>query len=104
MTGHLPFKADTPIAMIQSQVSDAPTPPRELRAELPEWLDATLARALAKAPVDCFQSANEFRLALETGLGVATSTRFERARMDSTRWSKLRPSSPFGHAHAGPNA
>jgi eukaryotic-like serine/threonine-protein kinase len=77
LTGRLPFKADTPIAMIQSQVSDTPTPPRELRAELPEWLDATLARALAKAPADRFQSANEFRLALEEGLGVATSTRFD---------------------------
>ena len=48
LTGRLPFKADTPIAMIHSQLSDTPTPPRELRAELPEWLDDALERALAK--------------------------------------------------------
>ena len=77
LTGRLPFKAETPIAMIHSQVSDSPTPPRELRAELPEWLDATLERALAKAPADRFQSAEEFREALEEGLGPVSPTRFD---------------------------
>ena len=64
LTGKLPFKAETAVAMIHSQLNDQPTPARQLRADLPEWLDATLMRALAKRPADRFQTADEFRAAL----------------------------------------
>ena len=50
--------------MIQSQLNDQPTPARQVRAELPEWLDAVLMRALAKRQADRFQTADEFRAAL----------------------------------------
>ncbi len=64
LTGKLPFKAETAVAMIQSQLNDQPTPARQVRADLPEWLEATLMRALAKCPRDRFQTADEFRNAL----------------------------------------
>ena len=35
LTGRLPFKADSGIAMVQKQIHEAPTPVRQLRAELP---------------------------------------------------------------------
>ena len=44
LTGQLPFKADSGIAMVQKQIYDPPTPVRQLRTELPavceEILDA----------------------------------------------------------------
>ena len=64
LTGKLPFKASTAVAMIQSQLNEQPTSARLIRAELPEWLDTTLMRALAKRPADRFQTAEEFRDAL----------------------------------------
>ena len=66
LTGKLPFKADTAVAMIQSQLNDQPTPARHVRAELPEWLDAVLMRSLAKRPADRYQTAEEFRRALNS--------------------------------------
>ncbi len=65
LTGKLPFKADTAVAMIQSQLSDPPTPARQVRADLPEWLDVVLARVLAKRPSERYQSAEAFRRALD---------------------------------------
>jgi eukaryotic-like serine/threonine-protein kinase len=66
VTGKLPFKADTAVAMIHSQLNDAPTPAREIRSELPDWLDAVLLRSLNKKPADRYQTAEEFRGALDS--------------------------------------
>src|SRR4029079_17163035 len=68
LTHHLPFHGDTAIAMIHSQLNNPPTPPREFRADLPEWIVSTLSRGLSKQPTDRFQTATEFRTALEGGL------------------------------------
>jgi serine/threonine-protein kinase len=64
LTGKLPFRADTAVAMIQSQLNTLPTPARDVRADVPEWLDAVLMRSLAKRPADRYQTAEEFRRAL----------------------------------------
>jgi len=68
LTHHLPFHGDTAIAMIHSQLNNPPTPPQQFRADLPDWLIAALERGLAKKPADRFQTAREFRTALEKGL------------------------------------
>ncbi len=68
LTHHLPFHGDTAIAMIHSQLNNPPTPPQQFRADLPEWLVGVLDRGLAKKPADRFQTAREFRTALEKGL------------------------------------
>jgi serine/threonine protein kinase len=68
LTRHLPFHGDTAIAMIHSQLNNPPTPPQQFRADLPEWLVAAIERGLAKKPADRFQTAREFRAALEKGL------------------------------------
>jgi tRNA A-37 threonylcarbamoyl transferase component Bud32 len=65
LTGALPFEADTPIAMMQRQLSELPVPVHARRSDLPRWCEDVLERALAKAPSDRFQTAEEFRRALE---------------------------------------
>lgn len=73
ITGHLPFTADTAIAMVQRQIKDPPTPVRVFRADVPDWCEQTLDRILAKSPADRFQTAEEFRAALLRGAGAAAA-------------------------------
>ena len=74
LTGHLPFKADTAAAMAQKQLKDAPTPLRQVRAELPVWCEQILERALAKPPELRYQTADEFRSALMLSAQLAPAT------------------------------
>jgi serine/threonine-protein kinase len=64
LTAQLPFKADSGIAMVHRQLNDLPTPVRQIRSELPEAVESVIARALAKAASDRYQTADEFRRAL----------------------------------------
>ena len=72
LTGQLPFRAESGIAMVQKQLHDQPTPVRQLRTELPIVCDEIISRALAKAAHDRFQSADDFRAAL-VALGAPAS-------------------------------
>jgi hypothetical protein len=77
LTGQLPFKADKAVDLMQKQLSAAPTPASTYRRDLPSWCGAILDRALAKAPADRYQTADEFRAALmvaiDTTAGVPTA-------------------------------
>lgn len=44
-----------------------PVPPTRYRPDIPEWLEAVLLKAVARAPEDRFETAEEFMLALERG-------------------------------------
>lgn len=80
LTGCLPFQADSPVAIIHKTVWEAPTAAREHRGDLPEWCDSVLDRALLKAPEARFQSAEEFRSAIVSGVGQSNApsgVRFE---------------------------
>jgi len=69
LTGSLPFSADTALGMLQRQIRDTPLPLDAHRGGLPDWCGQIIERALAKAPADRFQSAEEFREALAHATG-----------------------------------
>jgi serine/threonine protein kinase len=73
LTGTLPFKADTALAMLQNHLSELPTPLHVHRGDLPDWCEAIVQRALAKAPRDRFQTAQEFRKELGGATGIVTT-------------------------------
>ena len=105
LTAHLPFKADSGIAMVQKQINDPPTPVRQFRAELPPMCQEILTRALAKAPEHRFQTAEEFRAALAvlSGLGSADVTSTRRGSGRSPRRSGTDAAADAGAgADAGP--
>ncbi|MCC7534865.1 MAG: serine/threonine protein kinase [Deltaproteobacteria bacterium] len=60
--------------------------PSARRAEVPEWLDAIVARALAREPSDRFQSAEGMRRALVSGAGqlAEVASRSSAARGDAS--------------------
>ncbi|WP_265562887.1 serine/threonine-protein kinase [Streptomyces hygroscopicus] len=52
LTGHPPFRADTPIAILHHHLDTAPVPPRELGVALPPAFENYLLGLLAKRPED----------------------------------------------------
>jgi serine/threonine-protein kinase len=94
LSGRLPFDADAPLIMLQKQVAETPPPLNLSRPGLPDWCEAIVARALAKAPADRFQTAQEFRGAIATATGLASSIDLAKAFAV--------PAEPL--AHAGPAA
>ena len=78
LTGALPFAAETALGMLQRQIRDNPQPLDAHRRDLPDWCGQIMERALAKAPADRFQSAEEFRQALLRATGPLATTELSR--------------------------
>ncbi len=73
LTGDLPFKADTPFAMMYAHSSTPPPALSTARPDLSPAIDAVLQRALAKEPADRFQSASDLALAFRDALEGRTA-------------------------------
>ncbi len=68
VTGDVPFRADTPMAIVIKHIS-APMPmPRQVNANIPDYLEAVILKATAKNPDDRYQTAEEMALAMENAL------------------------------------
>jgi len=81
LVGQVPFKAATPIHVMQKHLAEPPPPPSTVMPRISYEIDAIFARALAKRPNDRFASTREFvdelRVALAsnpvtTSGGIAT--------------------------------
>jgi serine/threonine protein kinase/formylglycine-generating enzyme required for sulfatase activity len=68
VTGHLPFEADTPHAMMYKHLGEQPTPPEAFRAGVPEALTKVLRRALDKDPTKRYPSATAFAEAVNKAI------------------------------------
>ncbi len=60
LTGHLPFKASTSYNIIYQIIHTEPLKPSALRAQIPEVLDAIVARAMCKDARQRYQTWEEF--------------------------------------------
>jgi len=58
-TGHPPFRAETAMAVLRRVCEDNPRPIRGDHPEVPAWLEAIIAKLLAKDPAARFQTAGE---------------------------------------------
>jgi len=77
LTRQLPFTGSTTYEIMNAHLEKTPVPPNQLNPSLPLFLCQAIERSLAKDPGQRFQSADEFRLALNggaeglNGLGVS---------------------------------
>ena len=69
LTGTLPFTGESATVVMMKQVQDPPPSVLASRSQLPAAVDGVIKRALAKQPIDRFQSAGE----LSAGLADAAS-------------------------------
>ena len=65
LTGTVPFRGATPVAIAYRHVREDPAPPRLLNPDIPPPLEAVCLKAMAKRPEDRYQTAAEFRADLE---------------------------------------
>ena len=68
LTGRPPFTGESANVIMMKQVQDAPPSVLAARAELPAAVDQVIKRALAKQPIDRFQSAGELSAAFAEAL------------------------------------
>ena len=66
--GRSPFRADSAMAVLKRVCDVRHRPIREINPDVPDWLEATIDRLLAKEPADRFQTATEVADLLEQGL------------------------------------
>jgi eukaryotic-like serine/threonine-protein kinase len=66
VTGELPFKAGSDYSIMTAQLEERPKPPSEVRPGVPPQLNGIILHSMAKDPAERFQSADEFRQALES--------------------------------------
>jgi eukaryotic-like serine/threonine-protein kinase len=65
LTGTVPFRGATPVAIAYRHVREDPAPPRLLNPDVPAALEAVCLQAMAKLPDDRYQTAAELRADLE---------------------------------------
>lgn len=66
--GHPPFRSTTTLGMLKRVCEETPRSIREFQPELPEWLDAIIAKLMAKRPEERYQTAAEVAALLEQWL------------------------------------
>lgn len=70
LTGATPFPAESVSVLIRSHLSEPPPRASAARAGVPEAIDGVIARAMAKAPADRYQTAGQFAAAARAALGL----------------------------------
>jgi serine/threonine protein kinase len=69
LAGRVPFTGDSPTVIMMKQVQDDPPPVGELRPDVPASVGSVVKKALAKQPIDRFQTAGELYEALAAAIG-----------------------------------
>ena len=59
LTGEVPFKAETLVAVALKHVEELPRPPKEVNPNVPDGMNALILKLLAKKPEDRYRSAAE---------------------------------------------
>jgi ligand-binding sensor domain-containing protein len=70
VTGRVPYEAETPLAVLLKHVNDPLPLPRQIKPDLPEAVERVILKAMAKAPDDRFQSAQQMVDALEAAVAA----------------------------------
>jgi len=73
-TGRVPYKAETPMAVIFKHIHDPLPPARTLNPELAESLERVILKALSKRPEDRYQTAGDMVQAIQVAISETPDT------------------------------
>ncbi len=68
LTGHVPFTADSPLAISLRHIQSQPRPPREYNPAIPQNIENIILKALEKDPNERYQQARELSSAYRRAL------------------------------------
>ena len=102
--GTPPFVGDTPMAITAQKLVDPVPPLRALREEVPEEVDAVLARALAAQADERYATAAEFGAALEAAFGGEGARATPRHGTTAARGAPSIAVLPFVNAGGDPDS
>ncbi|PIE79820.1 MAG: hypothetical protein CSA11_10595 [Chloroflexi bacterium] len=68
LTNQVPFDAKDPLHVAMMQMSDAPPPPRDIRPELSQEIEAVVLKVLKKEPSDRYATGREMAAALAAAI------------------------------------
>jgi serine/threonine protein kinase len=68
LVGAPPFSGDSPLSTVVQHISNPPTPPSALNADVSGDIDSIVLMALAKDPADRYQTASEMKADIESVL------------------------------------
>jgi hypothetical protein len=83
LTGRPPFEADTHLGTATMRLTTPPKPPGSLRPGIPRSLEGVVLKALARAPEDRFQTAEEMTSELDRSVPDARPVAPERPRVSA---------------------
>lgn len=89
LTGRLPFQGETPYKMLSAHINKPVPNIREFRRDLPQAVQAVLEKALAKNPVNRFDTAGQMVTELKSAMGTSRP-----GRLDASGWLNLLLRSP----------
>ena len=93
LAGEVPFKGDTPLAVIRRHIEERPRPIRQLRSEVPPAVERVVSRCMEKSPSRRYQTPGELVSALEQAVpGVISSAR--EPRQEAPRLPAPAPAPP----------
>src|SRR5205085_1153023 len=93
LTGRLPFKADSTIAVALLQIHEAPPALSLLRADISPTIDNVVQKALAKRPEARFQTASEFSEAFAQAVALQSTSNSPRAVLAAKPVVRVKPAS-----------
>ncbi len=85
LTGEPPHTGNTSQAVIARMLTEKPRPIRTTRSAVPEYVEATVQRALEKLPADRFSNVHQYAEGLQGRGDFTASTAFTSARAAATR-------------------
>lgn len=104
VTGHMPFTAETPIAVIMQHMNTPPTPPSKLVPNIPKGLEQIILCAMEKNPSNRYQSAAQMLRHLRR-LKIDERTVFNIARpAPRTPTSEITLKKTMRHTHDTPES
>ena len=91
-TGRSPFRASTAYGAIRKVIDQSPAPVQELNAEMPDWMDALIAKLLAKEAQGRYSSAADVATVLQQCLAHVEQPRLvalpDSLTRPSTHWQR----------------